>query len=228
MIPGIRGLKQHLAFGARRRRVVTLSHRSGDAGLALRARGRHVRVKINTPTRVWSEGGDTSSCRSCCLQERWPKEHEKEEKMSENVSEADRQENAPGPGTPEWRGTLSTCVNGLSPRGLEGTLSDSRLERGRGGVVVSSHRSGNPLRLALGARGASSRPSREKKHLRLAFPAREGVGGEYYLSDSRLGRGRVSATRKVSAARKRKNYHLALGAREGARKKGPPLALARV
>jgi hypothetical protein len=57
MIPGIRGLKQHLVFGARRRRVVTLSHRSGDAGLTLRARGRHVRVKINTPTRVWSEGG---------------------------------------------------------------------------------------------------------------------------------------------------------------------------
>jgi len=87
---------------------------------------------------------------------------------------------------------------GREEAGDEKTKS-SHLYRGRG-VVTSSHRSGDALRLVLKARGATPRPS-----------------GDVNSSDSRLGRGRGTGYKGSCQWREKRNKNtppFRIGARE--------------
>jgi hypothetical protein len=127
--------------------------------------------------------------------------------------------------------------------GDEKAKKSSLLGRRRGGIVVSLHRSGNPRRLALGARGASARPRGEKNlsgsrfrrggvsaasiTLRLTLGTREGIGYKGKVSAARK-KERITISRlRRGRGQKRKDLHsLAFEASGNRRRKGNPYALA--
>jgi hypothetical protein len=129
----------------------------------LRARGAP-EWRRTSPTRVWSEGGDTSSRRSRRLQERWPREEkEKNKKRRQRAKRTDVKTHLERR-TSEGKGTLSISRLQRGRASRRGR-SVSRLRRGSGGGAVSPHRH-IVLRLWQGRGGGAA-----SSH-RLAFAAR--------------------------------------------------------